>query len=87
MDKESIGETGNLKYSSCSETERMETTYEKSKHKREHNIKTDLKEERGEGVGRFIGHRKLTSGGLLRHSNELPDFTKCGEFLNQQRIY
>jgi len=28
MYKESIGEAGNSKYSSCSETERMETTYE-----------------------------------------------------------
>jgi hypothetical protein len=28
MYRESIGETGNSKYGSCSETERMETTYE-----------------------------------------------------------
>lgn len=52
----------------------------KPKHKREHDIKTDLNEKRGECVGRFIGHKKLTSGRHLRHCNEIPGCKICGDF-------
>jgi hypothetical protein len=65
----------------------METIYENPSINENIILKRIFKEERGEGVCRFIGHRKLTSGGLLQISNELPDSTKYGEFLDQQRKY